>query len=59
MRWVNVRRFQGADLFTTKCRVVGHPPASPGCAAALVCKLPGWSATLLRLESTEAGAAFE
>src|SRR5437867_10773820 len=26
-------------------------PASPGCAAALVCKLSGWSASLLRLES--------
>src|SRR5258707_8525706 len=34
-------------------------PASAGCVAALVCRLPGWSASLLRLESTEAGAVFE
>src|SRR5712692_4052601 len=29
MRWVNVRRFQGADLFTTKRRVVGHRQHHP------------------------------
>src|SRR6266704_6015539 len=33
-------------------------PASAGCAAALVCKPPEWSASLLRLESTEAGAVL-
>jgi hypothetical protein len=29
MCWVNVRRFQGADLLATKCRVVGHRKHHP------------------------------